>query len=226
MISKKYFLLTVLLVLTASIFTSCNDDDDNDASRYYPDAVVTIKQVNGQTIFQLNDSTRLYPVNLTPSTFVKEVRAFVNYRPAKDNEIKDKDMKNVYVNWVDTIRTKNMAEDKGTENNKLYGNDRLEIVNDWMTVCEDGYLTLRMRTYFSPGVVHYVNLVKGAEPYEVVLHQDARGDTISGRPCDAIMAFRLDKLPDTKGKYVDLTLKYRSFSGEKSIKFKYRTRNQ
>ena len=217
--------MSLLLILSVGAFSSCDDDDD-DAGRYYPDAVVTVKQAHGETIFQLDDSTQLYPVNLTQSAFVKEVRAFVNFREAKESEIKNKEMKNVYVNWVDTIRTKNMAEDKGTENNKLYGNDRLEIVNDWMTVCEDGYLTLRMRTYFSPGVVHYVNLVKGAEPYEVVLHQDARGDTISGRPGDAIMAFRLDKLPDTKGKYVDLTLKYRSFSGEKSIKFKYRTRNQ
>lgn len=224
MTRTKYYVMSLLLILSVGAFSSCDDDDD-DAGRYYPDAVVTVKQAHGETIFQLDDSTQLYPVNLTQSAFVKEVRAFVNFREAKESEIKNKEMKNVYVNWVDTIRTKEMAEDKGADNNKTYGNDPIEIVNDWTTVCEDGYLTLRMRSYFSPGAVHYINLVKGSGPYEVVLHQDARGDTLYGYPADAVMAFRLDKLPDTKGKYVDLTMKYRSYSGEKSIKFKYRTRN-
>ena len=36
--------------------------------------------------------------------------------------------------------------------------------------------------------------------------------------------FRLSDLPDTEGKTVKLTLKYKSFSGEKSIQFDYCSR--
>ena len=38
------------------------------------------------------------------------------------------------------------------------------------------------------------------------------------------MAFRLDKLPDTNGKKVDMTLVWKSFSGQKSVTFKYCSR--
>ena len=41
---------------------------------------------------------------------------------------------------------------------------------------------------------------------------------------DGMVAFNLAQLPDTQGKVVDLTLKWNSFSGEKSAKFKYCSR--
>ena len=77
--------------------------------------------------------------------------------------------------------------------------------------------------------MHRLNLVKGSKPYEVVLYHDAAGDSLNGlKPVqvgDGLIAFRLNDLPDTEGKTVELTLKYKSYSGEKNIKFKYRTRN-
>ena len=39
-------------------------------------------------------------------------------------------------------------------------------------------------------------------------------------------SFRLDRLPDTNGKTVDLTLEWNSFSGKKTAKFKYRSRQE
>ena len=93
----------------------------------------------------------------------------------------------------------------------------------WTTVVEDGYLTLRFRTYFGNRTKHVVTLVKGANPYEVVLHHDAKGD-VRGVVKDGLVAFRLSDLPDTHGKAVDLTLKWKSFSGVKSVTFKYTSR--
>ena len=127
------------------------------------------------------------------------------------------------MNWVDTILTKNMAQSFGDKNNEKYGNDAIEIVKDWTTVVEDGYLTLRFRTYFGNRTKHAINLVKGDKPYEVVLHHNAFGDT-RGFVSDGLVAFSLKDLPDTQGKSVDLTLKWQSFSGMKSVKFKYTTR--
>lgn len=96
-------------------------------------------------------------------------------------------------------------------------------MRDWTTVVEDGYLTLRFRTYFGGMRTHIVNLVKTDKPYEVRLYHNAAGD-FKNRVQDGLIAFRLSDLPDTGGKEVYLTLKWRSFSGEKSVKFKYRTR--
>ena len=116
-----------------------------------------------------------------------------------------------------------MAPTLGKQNETVYGKDPVEIVKDWTTVVEDGYLTLRFRTYFGNGKKHVVNLVKGDNPYEVVLHHNASGDT-KGLIRDGLVAFRLSDLPDTQGKTVNLTLKWQSFSGVKTVKFKYKSR--
>ncbi len=131
--------------------------------------------------------------------------------------------KTAFVNWMDTILTKKMSPDLGAKNDQTYGTDPLEIVKHWTTVVEDGYLTLRFRTYFGNRTKHVVTLVKGANPYEVVLHHDAKGD-VRGVVKDGLVAFRLSDLPDTHGKAVDLTLKWKSFSGVKSVTFKYTSR--
>jgi hypothetical protein len=113
-----------------------------------------------------------------------------------------------------------------TANEKTYGNDPVEIVNDWVTIAEDGYLTLRFRTYWGQTKAHRINLVAGSDandPYKVVLFHDANGDTKSYIG-DGLVAFKLDELPDTQGKTVNLTLQWNSFNGTKTATFKYCTR--
>jgi hypothetical protein len=218
----RKILMILAVVLVAVGAQSCLDDDDNDYSRIYPNAIVTMKNIDGATWFQLDDSTLLYPVNLKGDVLNKEVRAFVNFRDAGKGEVVNDKARNVWVNWIDTVRTKSMAQAMAVDSATV-GNDPVEIVKDWSTVCEDGYLTLRFRTYMSGYTQHKMNLVATSNPYEVRLYHDACGDR-STRVADGVVAFRLDKLPDTQGKTVDLTLKWKSFSGEKSVKFKYRTR--
>ena len=109
----------------------------------------------------------------------------------------------------------------------LPGNDPVEIVKDWVTVVEDGYLTLRFRTASgNNGRIHYVNLVAGQNPdnpYEVEFCHDAQGD-VTGDMFDGLVAFKLDCLPDTEGKTVKLLLKWNSFSGPKQVELDYCTR--
>ena len=116
-----------------------------------------------------------------------------------------------------------MAPSLGQKDDETYGKDPVEIVRDWTTVAEDGYLTLRFRTYFGDGRTHVFNLVKGDKPYEVVLHHNAMGDT-RRIIRDGLVAFRLNDLPDTQGKTVTITLKWQSFSSIKSVQFKYKSR--
>lgn len=102
----------------------------------------------------------------------------------------------------------------------------MEIVNDWVTIAEDGYLTLRFRTKWGDyNKAHFVNLLLGqnpSDPYEVEFRHNAYGDTY-GTVGDGLVAFKLVGLPDTNGKTVPLTLKWKSFSGDKSAVFDYCT---
>ncbi len=220
------FLLTAGMLLSFLLLPSCLDDD-TDTNRLYPNALVTVKHAGDKTVFlQLDDKTTLLPVNLTTSPFKeKEVRALVNYEKV-DKPSSGYDQA-VHVNWIDSIRTKPMAPNLGAENDTKYGIDPVEIVGDWVTVAEDGYLTLRFRTRWGyPRVVHFVNLIPAnnpENPYEVEFRHNSNGD-IGDRFGDGLVAFRLNNLPDTEGKTVKLKLKWKSFNGNKSVEFDYKTR--
>lgn len=220
------FLLTMITLMGILILPSCLNDDDNLDLRF-PNALVTVKEAADETVFyQLDDNTTLLPVNQTTHPFnSKEVRALVNYTEI-DDPSGDYD-KAVHVNWIDSIRTKPMAPNMGDENDEVYGNDPVEIVNDWVTIAEDGYLTLRFRTMWSNlGITHYVNLISTnnpENPYEVEFRHDANGD-VNGRIGDGLVAFNLDDLPDTNGETVKLKLIWKSFNTTKSAEFDYRTR--
>lgn len=217
-------LLTAGILLGMLAVPSCNDDDDK-SYVYFPNALVTVKKSSSDKVyFQLDDSTTLLPINITTHPYgSKEVRALVNYDEVNDpHQGFDKAVK---VNWMDSIRTKSMAPNLGERNNEVYGNDPVEIVKDWVTVAEDGYLTLRFRTLWSGGVTHYVNLISTnnpENPYEVEFRHNANGD-INGRFGDGLVAFKLDSLPDTQGETVKLRLKWKAFNSDKSIEFDYRT---
>ncbi|HHV04699.1 MAG TPA: hypothetical protein GXX64_12490 [Bacteroidales bacterium] len=222
-----HLLITAGLLFSFLLLPSCLDDDGSNWNKLYPNALVTVKHASDETVFfQLDDKTTLLPLNLQPSIFdSKEVRALVNYNEV-DEPSKQYD-KAVHVNWIDSIRTKPMAPNLGDKNKDEYGDDPVEIVRDWVTIAEDGYLTLRFRTYWGySGVVHYVNLTptnNPENPYEVEFFHDANGD-YADRKGDGLVAFKLDKLPDTNGETVKLKLKWKSFSGEKSVEFDYQTR--
>lgn len=113
------------------------------------------------------------------------------------------------------------------ENDKIYGNDPVEIVNDWLTVAEDGYLTLRFRTNWgSYGLTHKINLISVGDdenPYQFELRHNANGD-INGTPGDALVAFNLNSLPDTKGKFVKLSITWQSYTGKKTHQFDFCSR--
>ena len=183
---KKFFgfnklLASVAVLASVMIFQSCLDDDDNDYYRYaWPNALVTVKPVADNSFFmQLDDSTTLLPVNMKNSPYgEKEVRALVNFDPV--NESSGEYDKAVHINWIDSILTKPIAGDLGDKNDEVYGTDPVDMINDWVTIAEDGYLTLRFRTMWgNRSQAHFVNLLmsKDAEnPYEVEFRHNAFGD--------------------------------------------------
>lgn len=224
----KHLLPIALLLGSATMMQSCLDNDDDD--RYVidplsPNALVTVCPAeDGSFAMILDDKTTLFPSNMTKSPFGdKEVRALVNYTPVDAFY----GAAGVHVNRIDSIRTKLPVADLGEGNDAAYGNDPIEIVKDWVTVAEDGYLTLRVRTIWGPGrQTHYLNLVTGInpdDPFEVELRHDAKGDT-EGRFADALIAFNLNGLSHQE-KPVKVRLHWNSFSGPKSAEFDLALRN-
>lgn len=221
-------MMTLAVIVAVTSFQSCLDDDDTDWSLRYPNALVTVKPVDNNAFYlQLDDSTTLLPVNVPSSPYGdKEVRALINF--SKANESSEGYSHAVHINWMDSILTKPIAPDLGEENNSVYGTDPVEIMNDWVTIAEDGYLTLRFMTIWGyQSKAHFVNLLAGQHPenpYEVEFRHNAYGD-VYGDKGYGLVAFKLDDvLPDTEGKTVKLKLKWKSFSGDKSAEFNYCTR--
>lgn len=220
-------LLSVGIAVTAILsLAACSDDDNNIYNRLYPNALVTVKPTSANAFYmQLDDNITLKPVNMTSSPYgERQVRALVNI----DFVEQDASPYNraVWVNWMDSILTKRTIPITELQGSAEYGDDAVEIVRDWVTIAEDGYLTLRFRTLWGyRGQRHYVNLATGVnpdDPYEVELFHYAAGDTPTHYG-DAIVAFQLDGLPDTNGQTVKLKLKWKSFSGYRWAEFNYRT---
>lgn len=228
---RKVSFLTIALFLPMLLsFQSCWKDDSNKYDLIHPNAIVTVKPVGNSFYMQLNDNTTLEAENIANSPYGnKEVRAFINYQDAKQEHATNYS-KVVYVNWIDSILTKNTIASKGsTEDIATYGDDPVWLIDDWITVCEDGYLTLHFRTKMGDSnVKHTVSLVTGVNPnnpYEVTLRHDANGDA-ANYYADGVVAFRLSSLPNTDGKTVILKLNWDSFSGIKSAEFNYCSRGK
>ena len=188
--------------------------------KIFEDIYFSVEEVDGIGV--------VYAKNLkTPVFDGKEVRALVNYTAT--DEKSDKYSQVVYVNWIDSILTKKPAPYLSTpaENDAKYGNDEVDIVRDWVTVAEDGYLTLRFRALWGGQKPHIINLLTGVNPenpYEVELRHNQNGDA-KYRVGDALVAFNLnDALPDTNGKTVKLTIRWKSSNGDKKVDFNYCSR--
>lgn len=225
--TRQHLLLSIVGVVALMMLPSCTNDDDS-PELLRPTALVTVcPNADGSFIMQLDNATQLVPTNLKTSPFgTKEVRALVNYTETNVSP-QDKKVRNVEVNWLDSIRTKLPVETLGKQDEVKYGNDPVEIVQDWVTVAEDGYLTLRIRTLWgSPHATHILNLVTGTnpdDPYELELRHDAKGDK-NGRWGDALIAFNLNKLPRGDAGIAKIKLKWKSFTGDKSAEFEIKMR--
>lgn len=226
----KTLMLLMVVALTAVSLQSCDDDDDN-----YPEfnlATVTLKAPTvdgGKWFMQLDDSTALEATNIASHPYDnKELRAYIRYNDIKEmtsaptSRSTIKKMYSVNVLTIDTILTKKM--DPMVENMaEVYGNDPVEVIDSWETVAEDGYLNIRFRTRWGNNIKHRVTLVHRTDvnnPYTVEFIHNAHGD-INGHVADGMVAFRLDDCFNKGDEPIEITLKWKSYSGEETAKFKY-----
>ncbi len=227
---KRIAKLIVAALGAAVILPSCSiDSTDVPEGWCNPNMVVTIrKNANDLTYFQLDEKTTLLPVNYKNESKNTPLRALayceeVNQDPTPFD-------KAVMVHMLEPVLTKAMVATEGSAEADAakYGKDGIEINNSWLTVVEDGFLTISFTAYFGKtGISHYVNVVTGVDPedpYTVELRHDAKGDYTYVEQRAGVAAFDLSSLPDTEGEKVKLTVKYRGFNADKTVTFDYCTR--
>ena len=164
----KSFMLLVGILLGSTVFYSCLDDDDA-YSEFWRDsvqAIVTVKPLSDNSYYmQLDDSTTLFPTNSYVPENLKEIRAFVIY---KNDEKKTEGYdQSVQLLRMDTLLTKPIAPDLGSENDSYYGTDMLALNGGsiwskngvWI---EDGYITFDfyIQRGYNDNVKHFLNLVQ------------------------------------------------------------------
>lgn len=210
----------IALLLSASVMAASCLHQDDDYVDLRPTALVTVYPTSENSFkMQLDENTVLIPSNVKASPYKdKIVRALVNY---EEIGRRDEDTLEVKLNWMDSIRTKKPVILDSDTNLELYENDPVEIVRDWVTIAEDGFLTLRVRTLWGQSCrPHTLNLIGGLnpeDPYEFILRHDANGD-YAFEYADTLIAFDLNDIPHEEDE-ITLTLKWNSFSGEKQTTF-------
>ena len=213
-----------LPVLLLAICWSCSSEDfefapPEDMADYT--AIVSVKVSPTDTVyFQADEQTRLFPLRDRDS-FRGLERILCGIRISKETVPNYGYLTEVL--WYDSL-------DKGTTTSvpSVAGEDPVEVVSDWMTSCEDGYLTLHYEAWWGERTLpHAFYLVTGLnpdDPYELWLRHDAKGD---GRlkKADSLVYFDLQSLPDPGDGSVTLTLKWKNGEGktlDKQFAFKSR----
>ena len=178
-------------------------------------AIVTVKQdAAGSVFFQLDDDTCLYPVRYT-QPFTRQCRIICGLAWWSNSAY-------CQLNWMDYLQEGPVESGYDGEG------DGVDVLDDWMTSVEDGYLTLHYSAYWGNGsVAHSLMLVTGEnpqDPYEVRLVHLNNGDTALVQ-ADALIYFDLAALPWTEGSGRKLTLKWKNGAGEQASRiFLYKSR--
>ena len=221
----------MLMVAAVTLFSlpSCLGDDDlvNDPNYSLDNvwlAIATVVPQGGNVFYlRLDNGKTLWPAATNyPDYEPKEnQRAFVSFTMMSDSI--QGFAHYIKLNGIHDILTKQIAPDMGAANDSIYGTDPVDIPGVENVWVGDGYLNFYFIVKQGGQKAHYINLIQPDaenDPYMVEFRHHAKGDPAissgSGR-----VAFNLASLPDTKGKTVDLKVKVRTFSGERTYTVKY-----
>lgn len=218
----KFFMLTLGVVLTAFLFSSCDKDDDGYSLGDVWGALVTVKPegTGGAYSFVLDSGTTLWPAANHVSWYKpqKNQRAIVYYTILSE-QFQGYDY-SVLVRGIQDVLTKYPAENLGGEkNDEKYGTDPVKILDMWTG---DGYLNVRFAFKYGGKEKHFVNLLHRAEVSSTPYYFEFRHNAYDDPPMSeqrGLVAFNLSEL-DVKEE-VTLTIKVNTFEGSKEYSIKY-----
>ncbi len=213
--------MSAALLLPVSCMKYSEDiENPNVRVAFKVNGMVTVKTLESGTVyFQLDEKTTLHPVSWS-NVFGKEVRALLDY--IELSQECDLFTKEVKVNHIDSIRTKKAVSLMFRNQDETLGDQPIELIDDWMTVCEDGYMNVHYAYQYGDDLVkHELNLgIHPDNPYDLYLWLDRKNDSGTSWN-DDLVAFDITGLiPCEEGEVVSLTLHWTSNDGEKTLKFK------
>ena len=214
---NKCIPVLAIAALVAFSAASCSKDDDlspEEADLLYPNALVTVKTTpSGAPYFWLDAQTTLEPKDWG-NVFVEETRALLNYTELP--EASSFCTKKVRVNWIRQVLTKDARS--GDKDEGGFGSDPVEVLQDWMTVCEDGYLTLHFAAPWG-SVQHTVQLVRTSVTPLLFTFRHDSGVQPGADWEDAVVSFRIAPLMSEGAD--SFRLEWNSFSGVKTLEIEY-----
>lgn len=227
----RFFLMTIGVALSSTLFYSClNDDDAYSLGDFWID-LATVVPINDTSYYlRMDDGTTLWPAAPINSYYEpkENQRALVNFTILSDE--KDGYDHYVKINRIDNILTKDIAENLGEKNDSIYGTDPVGVSSIWVG---DNYLNIYLKAYFGGVKKHFVNLIpstdkSGGLVYE--LRHNAYDDPSPGYLRGDLVAFRL---PDFQTPHISpasdsttITVKVKTFEGEKFYNIKFSTKTK
>ncbi len=222
----KKLLLFVAAGCASLALSSCLNDDDDFSLGKYQLEIVSVKSPGSAPYFRADDGTTLWPAAgyVDLSKLREGQRVWLNMTLLGDSSMGAQHFDYyIRVNQVDTVLTKPLAPDLGTENDAVYGTDPVEIRS---MRTGNGHLTVRFAAQFGDRAKHWVNLVKidrvddQERPYLLEFRHHANGDpqlsTLEGWVC-----FDLSALPPAETQTIDLVIRVITPDGPKEYKMIY-----
>ena len=200
----------------AAMPDTMDGNGSNNASFQAYDAIVTSKlSESGEVYFQVTESEAVYPANF-------DLFGYTYDRPRRivcGLYVYDSWYGNLgryaLIDWMEYVQEGRVVAEKPQGDD-----DGLDVLDDWMTSLEDGFLTLHYSTWWGTQPRrHELMLILGTnpdDPYEVLLEHRANGDP-KAMEADALVTFDInDRLPASQdpGNTPLVTLKWRNDAGE------------
>ena len=178
-------------------------------------AIGTVRSQDGVRFIRLDGQSCSQVMNPKEIADIKDgTRVFLQYRYVVAENLADFCTDAILVEWaspldVGSMSLLNFEECFSTDNaGSLHYSDPVDIVTDWITSLEDGFLTLHYLIPQSGNKKHHFALYHSMyDKYAYYLIHNADGD--KGEVSDGIVCFDVSHvLPDTDGETVKLSLVY------------------
>lgn len=193
-------------------------------------AIGTVRSQDGVRFIRLDEKSCSQVMNPKEIADIADgTRVFLQYRYVVAANLADFCTEAILVEWVSPIEQGgtpmlNFEESFSADAIKSATySDPMDIVTDWMTCLEDGFLTLHYLIPTSGEKKHHFSLYQSLYDYnQYYLIHNADGDT-KGSVTDGIVCFEVSsKLPKTEGKTVKLSFVYIDLNHtEKRLTFDY-----
>ena len=170
-------------------------------------AIGTLRSQEGVRFIRLDGVTCSQIMNVsTVQAIADGTRVFLQYRyiVAPKVDVADFCDDAILVEWASPLDVGEIRYDMMAQ-----ACDPIDLVTDWMTSLEDGFLTLHYTIQASGSVKHDFSLYPGAEPNTYRLVHDAHGD-LKGDRMEGLVCFEMAAglLPETTDGPVQLYLDY------------------